>query len=554
MTLDSPTASPLDILTLLSRSPESDAPLENTIDLCASLNDLPPSNESRILLLQGILALIQAERAFLLEPDSTEDSGWQALLARSFEAEDVLHPLEKIVAPLLHPCQEQGKGYFTENLEEERIHEQLTRSRQPRTRSVLILPLGDSNRFLYADHRFQPLTMKSGGAAEMTCLVLALAQIEERLLATAESQQAEEELRKARRQLRERRPVRAEANARPDATDQPTDPRGFRGDFSEVVGRSPELIEILEVIEKVAPTTAPVLVNGESGTGKELIARAIHTNSARATGPFVSENCAALTESLLESELFGYVRGAFTGAMDDRPGLFELASGGTLFLDEVGDMSTGMQKKLLRALQESVVRRVGGAESVTIDVRVIAATNKDLKQEVAAGRFREDLFYRLNVINILLPPLRERRQDVPLLMEHILGRLREETGQVKKPSVEFEQALTTYHWPGNIRELQNEIRRAFALSDDTLDVSHLSPSVGAIGKGNSPSGPSLLQLEGVLELGSLKEATEALEQRILDASLRHFRGNKARICEQLKIPKTTLYAKLKRYGLSDGPS
>ncbi|MGE3163505.1 MAG: sigma-54 interaction domain-containing protein [Planctomycetota bacterium] len=532
------------------RAPLDDSPFQAILAATTSVESRFARPESRVELLDRVLELAAAERVFVVAP--TADGGdkpWRVLAARTCEREDVLHPLEKLILPLLEPCRSLGQGYFTANLEVERAYEQLSRDRQPRTRSLLVVPLPGSSRFLYVDHRFQSLTLHPLVQAEFGQTVLTLALLEADDERKQLAQERDEELREARRLLRERRPTKPGAERR-ETTPVTRDPRGFRGDFSQVIGRAPDLLEVLEVIEKVAPTTAPVLINGESGTGKELVARAIHDNSDRSGAAFISENCAALTETLLESELFGYVRGAFTGAQEDRPGLFELASGGTLFLDEVGDTSPTMQKKLLRSLQEGVVRRVGGAALIPVDVRVIAATNKDLAAEVRAGRFREDLFYRLNVINVVLPPLRERRQDVPLLVEHFLQQLRQESGQVRRLDPSFEQALLRYHWPGNIRELQNEIRRAVALSDDCLTEAHLSPAVRSPDGVRSPGPSASLDLDSLLGSGSLRDATETLEKQIIEASLRRYRGNKARICEQLQIPKTTLYAKLKRYGLA----
>jgi two-component system response regulator HydG len=241
---------------------------------------------------------------------------------------------------------------------------------------------------------------------------------------------------------------------------------GERYRFSNIVGHAPNLQHIFRLIEKVAPSDSNVLINGESGTGKELVARSIHFNSARKDQPFVTLNCSAVTETLFESELFGHERGAFTGAVQRKRGLFEEAHHGTIFLDEIGEVPMSVQPKLLRVLQESEVRRVGGNETLTVDVRIIAATNKDLAQEVAAGRFREDLYYRLNVITIPLPPLRERKQDIPLLVQHFLEKYAARgSGEIKSISTEALQVLENYAWPGNIRELENVIERAIVLEE-----------------------------------------------------------------------------------------
>ncbi|MGE0711473.1 MAG: sigma 54-interacting transcriptional regulator [Planctomycetota bacterium] len=246
----------------------------------------------------------------------------------------------------------------------------------------------------------------------------------------------------------------------------------LRYNYDQIVGQSPRMQTIFQLLDRVTDTTVPVFIHGESGTGKELVAKAIHYNGPRKKFRLISENCAATSETLLESELFGYVKGAFTGAQADRKGLFELASKGTLFLDEVGDMSLGMQKKLLRVLQEGEIRRVGGKDQLKVDVRIISASNKDLKKLVEDGHFREDLYYRLNVVKVDLPPLRERKEDLPLLIEHFLKE--ELTGPPKSFSPEAMQMLMRYNWPGNIRELKNVVERAKIISDgDAMGKEHI---------------------------------------------------------------------------------
>jgi len=254
-----------------------------------------------------------------------------------------------------------------------------------------------------------------------------------------------------------------------------------RDRFSSMVGRSQPMREVFGVVEKVAPTRTTVLITGESGVGKELVARAVHEKSTRATGPFVAVNCGAIPEGLLESELFGHVRGAFTGAAQAKPGLFTTATGGTLFLDEIGELPLPLQVKLLRALQDRRVKPVGGVEDIEIDARIIAATNRDLQAEVKAGKFREDLFYRLNVIQIKVPPLRERREDVITLAEHFLRKFAREAGRTSfSLSRAALSALTDYSFPGNVRELENIIERGVTLAEgDVIDLDDLPASVRA---------------------------------------------------------------------------
>ncbi|MEM1202859.1 MAG: sigma-54 dependent transcriptional regulator [Acidobacteriota bacterium] len=287
--------------------------------------------------------------------------------------------------------------------------------------------------------------------------------------------------------------------------------------FANIVGRSPRMQEIFSLIERVAKTSSTVLIRGESGTGKELIARAVHFHSPRSDRRFLSINCGALPENLLESELFGHERGAFTGAVKEKKGLFQEADGGTLFLDEIGEMTPPMQVKLLRALQDKRIRRVGGTREESVDVRIIAATNQDLQERIEAGDFREDLFYRINVIPVRLPPLRRRREDIPLLVEHFIKKYSQEMGFETKPiSVEALRALENYDWPGNVRELENTIERALALAmSDSLSTRDLPPYMitgGAQGAETVVLPEGGLDLEAHLDDIRRQLMTQALER------------------------------------------
>jgi two-component system response regulator PilR (NtrC family) len=266
-----------------------------------------------------------------------------------------------------------------------------------------------------------------------------------------------------------------------------------RYEFSNIIGRSEPMLDVFRMVETIAKTTSTVLITGESGTGKDLVARAIHYNSLRRERPFVALNCGGVPETLLESELFGHMRGAFTGADTNKKGLIEVAEGGTVFLDEIGEMTMTMQVKLLRVLQDRRFRRLGGTEEVQADIRVIAATNQDLEKLVASGRFREDLFYRINVIRMHLPPLRERKDDIPLLAEHFLSKYAE---QMKKPVRSVAQAslplLQMYGWPGNVRELENVIERAVALEQTPAILpDSLPPQIRTPGAAKADADPGL---------------------------------------------------------------
>ncbi len=313
-----------------------------------------------------------------------------------------------------------------------------------------------------------------------------------------------------------------------------------------MVGESPALRRLRAEIEQAAPSNGRALIFGENGTGKELVARAIHAGSLRASGPFVEVNCAAIPEELIESELFGHVKGAFTGALAARKGKFELADGGTLFLDEIADMSLKTQAKVLRALQEQRIEPVGGAGSVEVDVRVIAATNKDLEEEIREGRFREDLFFRLNVIPFRVPPLRERREDVPLLARHFMELLSAEHGRRPRSlAPEALAALAQLPWPGNVRELRNIIERLVIMTPgDTIERRHLPASLLEA----LPAEAAAAE-DGGVGGGSLVEAREAFERRYILEKYRECGGNMSRTAEALGVERSNLYRKMKAYGL-----
>jgi two-component system response regulator HupR/HoxA len=321
-----------------------------------------------------------------------------------------------------------------------------------------------------------------------------------------------------------------------------------RFDLARIV-RAPDspMNKLCETVQRVAPYDISVLLTGESGTGKELLARAIHYNSNRATKPFVVENCAALPDQLLESELFGYKRGSFTGAYEDRIGLFQQADSGTLFLDEIGETSPAFQVKLLRVLQEGEFRPLGSARPVSVDVRVISATNRDLEEEVRHGRFREDLYYRLTHMTLHVPPLRERPMDIPPIARQILDDATQAFGKTRRRfTSEAMACLGAYRWPGNVRELQNEIFRMLALSDqEQLGAEFLSPRV--LSAPNEEQEPDMQWLSGVD--GALKDRMESLEARVLRETLIRHRWNKTRAANELGLSRVGLRSKLTRYGL-----
>jgi len=315
--------------------------------------------------------------------------------------------------------------------------------------------------------------------------------------------------------------------------------------FDDILAKSASMLEIFRTIGKIADYKTTCLIIGESGVGKELVARAIHKRGNRVNGPFVAINCGAIPENLLESELFGHKKGAFTDATSDRRGLFEEATGGTLFLDEIGELPLSLQVKLLRVLQEEHIRRLGDVKDIKIDVRIVAATHRDLQAEVKAGRFREDLFYRLNVLPLVIPPLRERKEDIPLLIDHFLARNNARLGtSIRGLDAEARKALIDYAWPGNVRELENTIERAMVLADsDLLHVQDLPERV------REARDPVQMQLaSGEL---SIKKTTRVIEEVLIRRALQKTKGNRTRAAEILEISHRALLYKLKDYKITD---
>ena len=334
-----------------------------------------------------------------------------------------------------------------------------------------------------------------------------------------------------RRILESRRLAREDVPDRPESGDRP----GTR----ELIGQSPAMVEVYKVVARVAALDTTVLIQGETGTGKELVARAIHDASPRAAGPFVVVDCSALAETLFESELFGHERGAFTGALTSRRGLFEAAAGGTCLLDEIGELSAAFQAKLLRALQEQSIRRVGGNEQIAVNVRMIAATNRDLKKRVEEGAFREDLYYRLNVVSIAVPPLRERGADVQLLAQHFVDQYaRAARKEIRGLARETLDLLVSHHWPGNVRELENTIARAVALSSSEL----LMPEGVSLPPRLDPS---------PLALPAAQMTLAEVRRWYVGRVLEDVGGNKVQAAERLGIDRGTLYRMLRRWAVGD---
>lgn len=496
------------------------------------------------IILDSAIELTDAERGFLIVK---EDGKLGFRVARNFDRESLEHPEFSISKSIAEQVLESGDPILTLNAQED---ERFTGAQSVSTlglRSLVCIPFHVKDEILgtvYLDNRLH----KGVFSDEDVRLLETLADQAGIALANAnlvrDLRRSKDEVEDLNRALEAK--VETQTNelhaVREQLRSSQRDNRS-KYDYANIVGTSRPMKAVFKLLDRVVDSDVPVLVSGASGTGKELVAKAIHYNGPRRDRPFVSENCGAVTETLLESELFGYVKGAFTGANRDRKGLFELAEGGTLFLDEVSDMSSEMQKKLLRVLQEREVRRVGGKETIPIDVRLISASNRDLKELVASGEFREDLYFRLQVITVDLPALRDRRDDIPLLARHFLERACEEDGRpVLELPRDVASLLLEYSWPGNVREMENEIRRIIALADDEITVDLLSSHIreGREQFSAAATGP-------VQDLNSLVENVERLE--ILKA-LEHYDHNKTRAAEALGISRFTLQRKLEKYDIS----
>ncbi|MBL9078329.1 MAG: sigma 54-interacting transcriptional regulator [Planctomycetes bacterium] len=479
------------------------------------------------VLVDEAVQLFGAERGFLVTA-AAAPPGFVVEVARSLDREPVANAAQKVSRTVLARALTQGEGLFSDDAQAEAIGAAQSVA-DLQLRSVLSMPLRVGDRILgclYLDHRFRAGAFSERDLpwlmafADQGAIVLHLHE----LLAENRAQAAV--LAQHNRSLQATVAAQAEALAAP----APPSRESLQHAFPTLLGSSPALLRVLHVLDRIAATELPVLLTGESGTGKELAARALHAASARRRGEFVAVNTAAIAEGLLESELFGHTRGAFTGAERDRPGLLRQAAGGTLFLDEVTEMDLDLQAKLLRALEAGRVRPVGGDREFALDVRVVAATNRDPRQAIADGRLREDLYFRLAVVTVHLPPLRERIEDVVPLAEHVLAAIAHEHG-APPPAVtaELTAALRARPWPGNVRQLKNELQRLWALAaGGPLSPALLSPAEPAAPAGPPPATLDLAQLE----------------RWAIDRALAAANGNKAEAARLLGIGRRTLYSKL----------
>ncbi|MHC4515235.1 MAG: sigma 54-interacting transcriptional regulator [Planctomycetota bacterium] len=536
--------------TYLGEGVQSVQDMATFMTIARALNEEQDLTRLLTLIVDSAIQLICAERGFLILGKGTET---RVEVARNFAQEEVLSPEFKISRTIAQRVLESGVPELTLNAQEDERFRDLASVADLRLRSVLCMPIrirGEVVGVLYVDNRLQQQAFHQRERDLMSALA-------DHAGVAIHNARTMEELRARQVELqgaldREGRlnatlqgqvsTQQAELSQMRNEMDSSLRSGRYKHDYSLIVGESRRMGEVFALLDKYVEADDPVLILGESGTGKELVARAIHSQSARRKKSFVSENCAAMPEALLESELFGYVRGAFTGATSNKKGLFEAADGGVLFLDEIGDLPLDLQKKLLRVLQEGEVRPVGSSNTVTVDVRLVTATNRNLEDMIREADFREDLYYRINVLPITLPPLRERRQDVPLLVRRFLAALAKENNFLVRISPDAMDALVRYRWPGNVRELQNEIRRAALLSDGVILESHLSELVRA-------GLDSLIDSSAVpAEKGTnLPDMVRNLEMREIEKAYRLAKGNKSRAAEMLGLSRFALQRKLDKY-------
>ncbi|MBI3096666.1 MAG: sigma 54-interacting transcriptional regulator [Planctomycetes bacterium] len=514
--------------------------VDRLLDINKALNSELDRRRLLELIMDGATSLTGAERGFLL---LAKEGGFAFEVARNLDRERIKEPDLKVSHSIAERVLSTGTAVLSDSAREDREFSKYASVADLNLASVLCVPLRLREKTigaLYLDNRFRKAAFspREQALAEALSDQAAIAIENARLI--AENKAKAEELERLNAALNERvQSQKVKLEEIEASLERTQNVLQTKYSYTNIIGRSAAIQKVFRMLDKVTTTTVPVLLVGESGTGKELVARAIHFNGPLRPKAFVAVNCGALTETLLESELFGHVRGAFTGADRDKQGLFEVANGGTLFLDEVGEMTPNMQVKMLRALQDGEIRPVGGKENRRVKVRVICATNRDLNAMVQAGTFREDLFFRLNVVRVECPPLRERREDIPLLVDHFLRAVTPDRPP-KPMDRNTLEVLVNYEWPGNVRELENEIHRAVIMSGETIEVKDLSEKLVRKTRVLRRKVEALTDGEGLRTL-------DELEKEHILRVLKVLNGNKTEAAKVLGIDYSTLWRKMKAF-------
>ena len=496
-------------------------------------------------IIDTVIELTDAERGFLLLKDAGGELAVK--VARNIDQTTLEGPSLSLSRSIARQAADTGEPVITVDAAGDRRFAEHLSVSDLHLRSVLAVPLavkGTVVGTIYVDHRLR----KGVFGEDELAMVLDFAEqgaiAIENARVISELRRREQQVQSLNRRLE--RELRVQEAALSEARIELKESRqaaALRYDYRQIVGQSPAMLDLFRVLDRVTDTNLPVVIEGESGTGKELVARAIHFHGPRKEQAFVSENCAAIPETLLESALFGHVRGAFTGAERDARGLFAIANGGTLFLDEVADMSPAMQGKLLRVLQDGEFHRVGSERAEKVDVRVVVASNQNLGRLVEDGKFRKDLYYRLSVVRLYLPPLRERREDIPLLVRHFLDKTAtSDRGPAKQLDAAALARLSAYPWPGNVRELENELARAGAFAGAVIGVADLSPHVQS---GQDPSEVVRNEPDSL----RLHQRVERLERQLIREALTRSQGNQTKAAVLLGLSRFGLQKKLRRYNL-----
>jgi transcriptional regulator with GAF, ATPase, and Fis domain len=519
--------------------------LERIQRIAGALNSEMDLDRILNVIMDHVVEMCQAERGFLVLIQNGEVS---VPVARNFQKEDVMNPEVGFSRSIAEKVAQSGEPVLTVDATSDNRFATFASIHEIAPRSVLCMPFKEKSGLtvgvVYIDNRIARGVFGKEHLTGLQSFADLAAGAIHRAQLTKEVGQANTRLQAALAELKNKYEEQGgKLQEMSQALSQRQNELETKYSYDQIIGESAPMRRVFHLLDKVVDSDEPVLIEGENGTGKELIARAIHYNGPRSKGNFVAENVAAIPETLIESELFGHMRGAFTGADRDKIGLFELASGGTLFLDEVGDMSAELQKKLLRVLQEKEVRRVGGKKVIKVDVRIISASNRNLREMVERSEFREDLFYRLKILSIGLPPLRERREDVPLLVAHFLKVFAPSGTKPKQITPRAMNELQTCSWPGNIRELENEIKRLIAVAGDVIHEEDLSEHVrrGPFSVAAADGAPDVVRpLEPLVEKVEVEEIRKALV--LCD-------GNKTKAADTLGISRFTLQRKMEKYHL-----